>query len=401
MKRIPKTKLFAAQCIKKGIVSPSQMAQDYKEQYGKEVSSTAFTVAMRRMGISPQQRLTLKAEAMKETEVKDISQYDEWTRYFGFADFQQISVPQKKRTAARLRELWEMMNKTNPQTWKFLEGEDSLVQVLKRKIGQNEKGQWNQPHRVMGYLGAYNRTFQGYLPKGWSMGLKRPAGELKDFMEPEVFAEFISLLADTPEMSKEGWISLFECQVSIGCREGSTNETGILSLRWEEINFETLRCKLRDKGEKGHPARLWINLPLDLYPWVNSWSSLMKFHQQQYGYIPDKNRHGNGLVWKVPYEQYRQQFHNTRHKCQTEIRNDDETHVPHIMRKTHAQWCRRMGITLDNLCGDTDSSPSIGRYGVGWTDVNIPKRYYVTKEAWEYAEQDTIIAEHLAKLEAK
>lgn len=71
---------------------------------------------------------------------------------------------------------------------------------------------------------------------------------------------------------------------------------------------------------------------------------------------------------------------------------------PHIFRKTHAQWGKRIGITLENLCGDTTESPCIGRYGVGWDDPKVPMKYYLTKEPWEYEEQDKKITDRIATM---
>jgi len=74
---------------------------------------------------------------------------------------------------------------------------------------------------------------------------------------------------------------------------------------------------------------------------------------------------------------------------------------PHIFRKTHAQWARRIGVTLENLCGNTESSPCVGRYGVGWDDPKVPLKYYLTPEPEEYAEQDKKISQRLEKLASK
>jgi hypothetical protein len=53
-------------------------------------------MALRRVGIDKARRLELKAKFQKQTKVKDISEYEEWKRYLGFADFQQIGQSQKK-----------------------------------------------------------------------------------------------------------------------------------------------------------------------------------------------------------------------------------------------------------------------------------------------------------------
>lgn len=411
-KKIQKVRDFVKQCLDEGITSPAKMASKFNETYGlkgtdNERTNEAFTMAMRRMGISAKKRLDLKHEAMKETEFKDIEDYPEVKRYLGFSDFQQIGEAQKKNTLRYLRELWQAMGCTDPKTWRF-EGdapeEYNLILCLKKLVGQNELGQWKRPSMILSLLGAYNRTFQGYLPKGWSMGLKRDAGELKDFMEFKEFDEYIISLIDTPQMSKEGWEALFKGEVNSGARGGakSTRDkslTGILSLKWENINYNEKRCSIRDKGKKGKPARLWKEVPLDLFYWVNGWEALEKWHEQRYGYRPTQERHAKGRCFPVGYTDYRRMFHNNRHRCNNRLAQDLETMRPHIFRKTHAQWCKRIGISLENLCGNPKDN--IGRYGVGWDDPKVPLAYYLTPEPEEYIEQDQKIEQRLQKLQAK
>ncbi|MGD8507173.1 MAG: hypothetical protein PVF15_11005 [Candidatus Bathyarchaeota archaeon] len=68
---------------------------------------------------------------------------------------------------------------------------------------------------------------------------------------------------------------------------------------------------------------------------------------------------------------------------------------PHVFRKTHGQYAKRIGVSLENLCGQTNSSPCVGRYGVGWDDPKVPLVYYLTAEPDEYAEQDQKIEKRL------
>lgn len=406
-----KIRLYVKEQIEKGVTSPSEMAREYNEAFGLEDDKArtpdAFTKAMRRMGISAKKRLDIKHEAQKETELKDIEDYPEVKAYIEFADFQQVGRQQKRRTLRYLRELWEAMGCTNPKTWVFLTQDKNIpeelniIAQLKKKIGFDESGQWKRPNKVLCLLGAFNRTFTGRLPKGYSMGLKREAGELKDFMEFDEFNDFISNLVDTQTMSMEGWEALYKAQVNMGCREGTKGNTGIVSLLWENINYKTKRCKIRDKGKKGKPARLWTQIPLDLFYWLNGWEALIKWHEQRHGYIPTQERHATGLVFPVNYDRYREMFHRTRHRCTSRINQNLETMKPHIFRKTHAQWCRRIGISLENLCGNTESAPCIGRYGVGWDDPKIPLKYYLTPEPEEYKEQDQKIKTRLAKLQER
>lgn len=395
-KKLPKVRVFVETCLTEGITSPSKMRDIYNENFPRKIkgelrplTSDAFTKALRRLGISSEERIGLKRKAQEEKELKDIMDYDEVKNYLHYSKYVgHVSKAQIENTMRELRTLFTWMvdeEIPNPKEWNI----KNLGKCMEKHIGMKENGQWKRPSRVLTLWGAYNRCFQGRLPKGWSMGLKRPAGELKDFFEYTEYFSFDSALKDTENMSLEGWKSLFSAEINMGCRGGTTGNTGITSLSWENINFKTKRCKIRDKGKKGQPARLWIQVPLDLFPWVKGWEKLIRWWEQQ-------GKPTQGKVFTVNYDQYRLQFHRTRKRVGGRISQNLETLRPHIMRKTHAQWAKRMGVTLDNLCGDTTASPNVGRYGVGWDDPKVPMKYYLTKEPWEYEEQDKIIEKRLA-----
>lgn len=392
------TRQFVEECLKKEIFSPSEMSRRWNRKYGlegkeKAKTSEAFTKAMRRMGISAEKRLELKHEARRQTKVKDIEEYEEVEEYVAFSKgVSGIQKRQIKRTLTDLRQLWEWMNYTNPQTWKL----SSLIECLEKHIPRDHNGKWSKSKKVLKLLGAFNRTFQGHLPKGWSMGLKREAGELKDFMQFKEFEDFINNLDDAYGFPQIMWISLYTEQVNAGCREGATKErTGILSLKWEDIDYNTKRCQIRDKGKKGKAERIWIQVPLDLFPFLDGWETLMKWHEERYGYRPTQEKHESGRCFPVTYVQYRRTFHKTRHRCRSRISQDIETMRPHIFRQTHAQWCARLKIPLQWICGQFP----YGWYGVGWDDPKILLKYYLTLETDEMYEINKKMLMRMEKLD--
>jgi len=140
-----------------------------------------------------------------------------------------------------------------------------------------------------------------------------------------------------------------------------------------------------------------LNFNSFLPSFLHAWDKFMRYWEQC-------GKPTKGRVFPISYKLMRENFHATRKRASQmnpkiqRIGEDLETLVPHIFRKTHAQWCKRIGVTLENLCGDTTESPCIGRYGVGWDDPKVPMKYYLTREAWEYAEQDLKIQHTLQRL---
>jgi hypothetical protein len=208
--KIPKVRDFVKACIDKGILSPSKMRDIYNEKYPRKVkgmlkpkTSDAFRKAIRRLGISAEKRLELKHEAKKSKELRDIEAYEEVQAYLDHSKYgsSPIGTGQVRKTLHYLRKLWKWMSEEgypNPRDWNI----KLLGKCMEKNVGKDEQGQWKSKSTLLELYGAYNRCFQGKLPKGWSSGLKRPAGELKDFFEYEELAEFLSKLCDTRTLSK-------------------------------------------------------------------------------------------------------------------------------------------------------------------------------------------------------
>jgi hypothetical protein len=369
-----------------------------KNSNGKSMERTdnAFTMALRRMNIDKNKRLELKNENGKAQDTKDIEEYSQVKTYLLNCDVQNITNNERIKTLTDLRRLWEWKERTNPTTWTY----EQLIDCVKEHLGKDDKGKWKKPHATLKVLGAFNRCFQGVLPKGWSMPFtKGQAGKMKDFWEYEELNDFLSKVELTKKMSKLGWLCIYTQHVNRGCREGIDCQTGILSARWEQINYATRRTEQIDKGEKGNSQRLWKEVPCDMFSFLNAWKILLEYHREVFGYYPTNSKHGNGRMFLIAYWDYKAHFHETRKKCNGRLSDNNEKRRLHVFRMIHGQYAKRLGVTLENLCGDTDETPCIGRYGVGWSDPKIPLRFYLTKEPYEYAEQDEMITRRLFEME--
>jgi hypothetical protein len=351
------------------------MRDAYETQWKKSLSADAFEKAIRRLGISSEQRKQLGQEAKKQTVCKDISEYRQYRAYDITAV--KITKTQKEKQLRNIRRLWEIMDCANPEEWTYESLLAKFKTIFPMKTDERGREVFEHPGSVSPLLTAFNTIFPGILPKGWYSDYAREAGELKDYFSLDEYAEFKVNLHDTPIMPRIGWCALYDEQVNLGCREGSELHTGILSLAWENINYGTRRCSLRDKGGRGKAARLWKNLPLDLFPHLNGWNELLEWHKVQFGYTPSNERHATGRCFNFAYDAYSRMFRDTRHRCSSRIAEDGETMRPHVLRMTHAQWLVKLRVQLERICGQFPD----GRFGVGWDNSAILLRYYVTLES--------------------
>lgn len=385
-KRAPKIKAFVEECLASGITSPSSMRDAYKEYWNKEATTEAFINAMRRLGVSSAQRKELAAEAVKEKEGKDISDYDQVKNYISRSERGSITENHLNRQLTDIRTLWDWMGNTNPSEWT----EEQIHECIKRHVlmSKDDRGRmrFEKPAKVRYLLTSFNTMFPGILAKGWSAGFTEP-GKMKDYLTFEEFDSFIEAEFDTSEMPREGWQARDTAQVNLGSREGTNSNTGIISLKWEDINFTTRRCKLNEKGGKGNAGRTWENLPLDLFTWLHGWDRLITWWQKC-------GQPTQGQVFPINYAQLLDHFHAVRKRCNGRIAGDLETMRPHVLRATHAQWLVKTWVPIELICGQFPN----GYFGVGWDNPQILLKFYVTLEGEQYAKAEKIMAERMDKL---
>ena len=359
------------------MTSPTLISDELRKK-GKNVKPNAITKMISRLGID---RKAID-EKVKIERQKDILDHQRVKDYITAASTSGITRNQRDSQIKHIQQMFEWMGRSQPEGWTY----NSVIECLKQHYehGEDERGRlkFKKEGAIQDYLSAINTMFPLILPKGWSAGLGRKAGELKDNFSFEEFNAFINALEDTQQMSLLGWRALFKEQANMGAREGTRESTGILSLEWDNINYQTRRCSLREKGGKGDAARLWKNLPLDFFPWLHGWDDLVSYHVQQFGYEPTNECHAKGRCFSIDYDDLREQFHATRKATGLRIANDLETMKPHVLRKTHAQWLIKLRVPLERICGQFPS----GRFGVGWDNPLNLLKYYVTLESDEEVE---------------
>jgi hypothetical protein len=369
---------FIQKMLSQGIVKPSEIKAEFERQYPsqKPKSLDCFCKALKRKGWTKEKRAIEAVNVVRKQEGKHILDYEEIAKYKLNARVGHVQASQVDRQCQSLVTMWELMGRTDPHTWTY-EGVINAIATKYPFVKVNDVEVFSKKGAVRLLLSAVNTMFPSILPKGWYGNFSRKKGELKDYFTFEEFDLFIAQLTDTQDMSLEGWRALFKAQVNMGCREGVSGRTGIVSLSWENIDYEQKRCSLHEKGGRGDSGRLWKNLPLDLFPWLNGWNDLMLYHVKRFGYEPSNDRHETGKCFQVDYEVYSTMFKETRKKVEGRISGNKETLRPHILRKTHAQWLCKLWVPIEEICGQFPD----GYFGVGWDNPQILLGYYITLES--------------------
>lgn len=412
--KVPKLTEYVQQQFADGNVKPAEIKRAFELAYPKAKVKTlqAYCNCLKRMGHTKEVREEQAINVARKKSSIHVLDYPEVNRYEINAGVGRVQASQIAGQKKELVKLWNIMDRSDPKAWTY----EDLISAIKEKIPMTEDDRgrmvFSKPGAVMRLLGSFNTMFPGILPKNWSGGLTREAGELKDYLRFDEWTAFIDAIADTEQLSKEGWTALFSCQLNMGCREGTkannrNQGNGILSFRWESIDYERKRASLHEKGPRGKAGRIWKNLPLDLFPWIHGWDHLMTFHYQRFGYYPTNERHEAGRIFdSIVYHEYLRQFHRVRHACEGRIAGytckpcngtgkingengpeeceecegkghvDLETMRPHVIRRTHGQWLIKLWVPVEQICGVFPD----GFFGVGWDDPSILLKYYVTLE---------------------
>jgi hypothetical protein len=361
-------------------LSPSAVHADYEKRANRTISFQAVSKMLNHMNLNKEQRKTVIADARKNGEY-DILEYPEVKAYLSNArGLRHITEHQINVQLSALRELWELMKhngySADPHKWTADEMLTAIATINPYTHDKRGRSTFTHPAAAKRLLSPYSTMFNslGTLAKGWGSNLcVHEAGELKDFVNFPEMAEFLSNLTDTEAMSREGWTTEFTLMVNMGCREGSRGETGITGLLWEDINFQTKRCSLREKGHSGHAQERWDGVPLDMFPWLHGWTLLTKWHEQQGNPV-------SGKVFPVTYNQLNDMFHATLSRCKGRLSEiNDAMRLHSFGRRTHVQYAHRLGLPLELIAGNAPN----GRFGVGWKDLKILVRYYLSEEAEE------------------
>jgi hypothetical protein len=228
-------------------LSPSAILADWKD-LGRNCSLQNVSQVLKRMQLDAKARQDIIVKRAKIEAGKDISEYQEIKNYLIQSELNNTTILHVNSQKKNIRKVWELMGRTDPHTWHY----EGLIAKLKTiyPVQADNRGRmvFNHPHAVENLLSAVNTMFPSILPKNWYKAFALEKHARFNYFRFDEWNAFIEAQEATLEMSRLGWQTMFTIQVNASCREGTRGKTGIVSLKWQDIDYDTKRCQIADKG---------------------------------------------------------------------------------------------------------------------------------------------------------
>ena len=253
------------------------------------------------------------------------------------------------------RKIWLILQKKNPKNWTTDDIKIRAISEL-RKITKN----------VFNYLVAVRSlrpdlkdevTTKRHKPKPkfkWKYVYERimEQGKLETFFKTEDFKK---------ELIKR-------LHVTLGCREGTKGEGGILGLEWDRINWNKKTIDVYES--KTGEGFYWLNCPLDLFGdrtfemlkeyWIEQGKPKEGKIFNDVSYLPNGKELSLIEIYKETAEAIGEEYGR-------------EGITPHFARKLHACLLIDVDVPLEMVAGDGH----FGIMGVGWTSKDTLCKYYL------------------------
>jgi hypothetical protein len=201
----------------------------------------------------------------------------------------------------------------------------------------------------------------------------------KQIVQQGLTQKFFEIIKEHPQIKGNPKLELeseliVRMHVTLGCREGSVGEGGIINVEWERVDWHNKTIDVYE-GKTGG-GFYWLGCPLDLFG-DKTFELLKKWHEIN----------GKPIKGKIfPNLEY-----YFRHNFETVTKdgklylvgiyrwigkalNLPKTIHPHFARKMHASLLKKARVPLEIVAGD----PPHGIVGVGWEDLTTLKKFYVT-----------------------
>lgn len=253
------------------------------------------------------------------------------------------------------RKVWLILQKKNPENWTI---DDIELRVLPevRKLAKRGINQY------LIALRSLRPDFKFPDEKGEILTTEKkpePTFEWKNIyeriMEQRKLETFFKVGGFKKELKKR-------LHVTLGCREGTTGEGGILNLEWDRVHWKRKTIDVFE-GKTGG-GFYWRDCPLNLFG-DRTFEMLEQYWMEQ-------GKPTSGKIFEdTTYKDLKDIYRETAEAIGEKYGRNYIT--PHFARKLHACLLIDADVPLEMVAGDKP----YGIMGVGWEDLSTLKKYYL------------------------
>jgi len=278
------------------------------------------------------------------------------------------------------RKVWLLLDRKNPENW-------TIEDIKLRAIPKLREGRKS----IFLYLVAI-RSLRPDLKEAIKTKREKPPINIEwkyayqYIVEKGLITKFFEVIREHPQIKDNPRLAL-ECElivrmhVTLGCREGSKGEGGILNVLWERIDWTNKTIDVYESKTGG--GFYWLGCPLDLFG-DKTFELLKQWHEilgkPQNGKIFPNVRYFGKKADVVDDSEIDKQtqlpivYLSGIYKWIGKALELPKEIKPHFARKLHASLLRYAGVPLELVAGD----PPHGLVGVGWEDLTTLKKFYVS-----------------------
>lgn len=270
------------------------------------------------------------------------------------------------------KKVWKILDKKDPANWTV---DDIKLKVIP-KLREGRK-------TIFDYLIAI-RSLRPDLKQHIKTKREKPPISIewryafKEIVQKGLTQKFFEVIKEHPQIRGDPKLELeseliIRMHVTLGCREGSRGEGGIINVEWERIDWQNKTIDVYESKTGG--GFYWLNCPLNLFG-DKTFELLKKWWEMngkpKNGKIFPNLRYinkdadvvaENGTLYLVGMYRWIGEALNLPKKIK-----------PHFARKMHASLLKKAKVPLEIVAGD----PPHGIVGVGWEDLTTLKKFYVT-----------------------
>jgi integrase len=320
--------------------------------------TTYFTIKAEYEGLSEDRKAEIKASALGEEKARArFEDYEFVEHWITRMKSGRKPIKSWRKNFNCCRRVWEILQKKNPEKW-------TLDDVDLRVLPELRKTVKRSINQYLVSLRSLRPNFKFPNEKGDVLSTDKkpePSFEWKYVYERIMSQNKLDTFFKVGGFKAE---LLKRLQLTLGTREGTKGEGGILGLEWDRINWKKKTIDVYEAKTGG--GFYWRDCPLDLFD-----DTTFEMLQQ---YWTEKGKPTSGRIFEgMNYVDHLRSIYKETAKALGEEYGNGKGITPHFARKLHACLLIDADVPLEMVAGDGH----FGIMGVGWDNLDTLRKYYL------------------------